>query len=91
MVNDFAKNKISESVKTPYIFSVNCSAQDKNYGLIQCLYTLVKGYNRFDKIIHRQIGTWPQLLGLWSYLWSYREGKAEKRASVFAKRLRRYG
>lgn len=49
----FLRNEVDENVKTMYIFSDNCAAQNKNYALIQYLYTLVKGFKRFDKVIHR--------------------------------------
>lgn len=53
MIDHFIKNEISSSVKELYLFSDNCSAQNKNMALMQYLYTLVKGYKMFDKIIHR--------------------------------------
>lgn len=53
MINHFITNEISPSVKQLYLFSDNCSAQNKNIALMQYFYTLVKGYRRFDKIVHR--------------------------------------
>lgn len=43
---------IDKEVKTVYLFSDNCGAQNKNHALIDYLYTLIKK-GRFEKIVHR--------------------------------------
>lgn len=53
MVNHLIENEVSREVTTLYIFSDNCSAQNKNYALLHYFYTLVKGLKKFEKIVHR--------------------------------------
>lgn len=39
-INHFFPNIMDKNVETVYLFSDNCSAQNKNFGLTQYLYTL---------------------------------------------------
>lgn len=52
MILDFLKNHISSEVTDIYLFSDNCSSQNKNYVLVQLLYTLVD-LSKFNLICHR--------------------------------------
>lgn len=52
MLFHFVKNHMPSDVKELYIFSDNCSSQNKNYMLVQFLYSLVE-LNRFRLIVHR--------------------------------------
>ncbi|KAL5239620.1 hypothetical protein ACI65C_007030 [Semiaphis heraclei] len=53
-INYFLKNLISPNVKEIYLFSDNCSGQNKNNALFQYLYTVVKSnLYGIKQIIHR--------------------------------------
>lgn len=45
-------NILSKDVKKLYLFSDNCGAQNKNYTLVQFLFSVVKS-QRFEMIVHR--------------------------------------
>lgn len=51
-LDHYLENTLDKDVKTLYIFSDNCGAQNKNKSLMQYLYTLVRN-DRFEKIVHR--------------------------------------
>lgn len=46
--NHYMKNILDKNVDTLFLFSDNCSAQNKNHTMVQFLFTLVKS-NRFKK------------------------------------------
>lgn len=53
-LNHFLKNKLSSGVKKMYIFTDNCSSQNKNKALFQYLYTIVKSsLFGLENILHR--------------------------------------
>lgn len=53
-IHDFLKNKLAPGVKNIYIFTDNCSSQNKNNSLFQYLYTVIqsKMFN-LETITHR--------------------------------------
>nr|CAH7737617.1 unnamed protein product [Callosobruchus chinensis] len=52
MILDFLKTHISPDVTDIYVFSDNCSSQNKNYVLVQLFFTLVE-LGKFNIICHR--------------------------------------
>ncbi|XP_057662606.1 uncharacterized protein LOC130897743 [Diorhabda carinulata] len=51
-LDHYLKNIMSKDVKTLYIFSDNCAAQNKNGSLVQYLFTLAQT-KQFQSILHR--------------------------------------
>lgn len=49
----FLENFLAPTVRKIYLYSDNCSSQNKNKVLAQYLYTLLANTNRFSEIIHR--------------------------------------
>ena len=56
MLNHFIENFITETLKTLYILSDNCSSQNKHQTLIHYLYVLAHT-EKFSKVIHRYAET----------------------------------
>ncbi|CAI6374473.1 unnamed protein product [Macrosiphum euphorbiae] len=53
-IEHFYTNNLDQGVETIYMFSDNCSAQNKNHFLVQYLYTVAKTKKHgISKIIHR--------------------------------------
>lgn len=53
LLHHFFNNHIKEDVTDIYMFSDNCSSQNKNYVLVQFLYTMLATTGRFKLILHR--------------------------------------